>query len=199
MGSPQEAPTPLSAGQAAASALSMCACMEGWVELLGGVLLCSESVATDGYCEQAAHASTTLGLATSDSGTLHAISSIHRCGTGGAEPSSTVWASICSIFLFLATSRGEDAGSAPYALTDARNIRVANVCSETQVITLRGVPGKGALEGYQAPLKFVVLLPDGRWQVVAVPSLDLKVGTAEDLQAWVASLVQWPANQFVAI
>lgn len=192
------APTPLSSGQPG-GALSVCSCMEGWVELLNGVLLCAESAASDGSCEQVAHSSTTQGLAFGGGSSPITLSSGPASGNHSAEPSSTVWASMCSIFLFFATSRGDDASSAPYALVDARNIRVAHVCSEKQVITLQGVPGKGAPEGYQAPLTCVVLLPDGRWQEVALPSLDLKVRTAEDLQAWVASLVQWPANQFVAI
>lgn len=179
------------------SALSVCATAEGWVQLLGGALPCPEGSAR-GTCEHTASAGLMQGLAaTATAGGGSGAVSLKGAAQGEVE--GAVWASLCSIFLLFATSPGPDVSGAPYALTDARHIRVADVVGETRVITLQGLPGKGAVEKQEAPITFVVLLSDGRWQEVTLPKLELKVATTEELQAWVAQLVQWPSNTHLSV
>jgi len=196
--------------------LSVCASAEGWVHLLDGVLQCPEIAAREGTCERTAMAGFAQDLALPNY-RGHGSADLNSAAPGGVGPvdapaaasaaaatmgvaamDGAVWASLCCIFLFFAGAPGSTPSSAPYTFTDARNIRVANVNSETCVITLQGVPGKGAPEGQQAPLVFVMLLSDGRWQEVQLPKLDIKVGNSEELQFWVSNLVQWPANQHVS-
>lgn len=189
-----------------AGALSVCATLEGWVEILDSTLAGPEASARDGTCgEHTASAGLAQGLGSGRSGMLQAAFASATGGAGGnkgtvaAGVGGRVWASLCSIFLLFATSPGDDAGNAPYVLTDARHLRVAHVSTETLGITLQGVPGKNTPDKLEIPITFVLLLADGRWREVRVTKLDLKVETAEELQSWVSNLVQLPANQFIAI
>merc|ERR1712176_839180 len=173
--------------------LSACAVFEGWVELPGSVLLSPESAER----EQTAFVGVgPQGLPSGGNSSLFQAFSTLSLGEKdySSEDAGPVWASICSICLFFAASPLEEIGSAPYVLTDARNIKVANVCSKTNTITLQGLPNSGRVgEGNgktaSAPIKFVVLLSDGRWREVVLESLDMKVKSAEDLHGWVSNLV----------
>merc|ERR1719356_1795069 len=99
---------------------------------------------------------------------------------GGTLPPGDdfVWASLCDVFLFFSVTASADASGAPYALVDARRMRITNVAPEARVLTLGGLPPRGVDEDLDAfigdpmpfedqahnyPITVVLLLHDGRW------------------------------------
>merc|ERR1712113_1241774 len=54
---------------------------------------------------------------------------------GAAPGPGFIWASLCSVFLFFSAHPAANTTGAPYALLDARQLRITNVASDTHVIS----------------------------------------------------------------
>lgn len=173
-------------GRRPAGALSMCASVEGCVQLLGNL---PELAEANSSCEHTGYLGLAPGLTSEGVGITQFVpplfaSGHKRCGNGA---DGIVWASLCSICLLFFTWRGEEVDNAPYALTDARSLCVAEVCAKRRVITLRAAAATGE-PAQEASITCVVLLPDGRWHTTFMKALDLKVQTGEELLSWVSHL-----------
>merc|ERR1711920_787632 len=81
---------------------------------------------------------------------------------GAAPGPGFIWASLCSVFLFFSAHPAANTTGAPYALLDARQLRITNVASDTHVISCAGVSLDGGID--EIPIDVVLLLPDGRWR-----------------------------------
>jgi hypothetical protein len=81
----------------------------------------------------------------------------------------------------------------PHALVDARRLRLASLSIETRTVTFAGVRTNDPDRG-DVPVSLILLLPDGRWQELSLPKLELRFATLEETHMWVAKLKQWVSN-----
>lgn len=123
-------------------------------------------------------------------------------GTGSLRRDDFAWLSIVYTLLFFTSSPQT---GAPYAFVDLRKICVANVDENTQILTLVGAPepdeGDAAeagnstastsdrpsvrsQEAASTPVAIVLLLPDGRWQELSLPKLELRLPSSSGLTMW---------------
>eukprot|EP00931_Biecheleriopsis_adriatica_P042299 TRINITY_DN24112_c0_g2_i2.p1 TRINITY_DN24112_c0_g2~~TRINITY_DN24112_c0_g2_i2.p1 ORF type:complete len:715 (-),score=153.46 TRINITY_DN24112_c0_g2_i2:99-2204(-) len=116
------------------------------------------------------------------------------------------WLSIVYTLLFFSA---QPQTGAPYAFIELRKICVSNVDEGAQILTLVGAPeqeegdggtqdfggsagaerssGTGSSErinGAGTPVTIVLLLPDGRWQELSLPKLELRLPSASGLTMW---------------
>mmetsp|Transcript_29872 Transcript_29872/g.81997 ORF Transcript_29872/g.81997 Transcript_29872/m.81997 type:complete len:631 (-) Transcript_29872:87-1979(-) len=150
------------------SVLAACALVEGWIELPDH----HETLAKSKY------AFTCWGEMASSR-----ERPVKPCAPCSNKQDSCMWVSLCSIFLLFA-SHPED--EVPHSLIDVRRIHVAAVAWEALAITLEGVP----FEEKPSPIVVVRLLPDGRFQQMILPRLEMKFQAHDDLYKWVTCLNQ---------
>jgi hypothetical protein len=113
--------------------------------------------------------------------------------------------SICYTLLFFSASPGT---GAPYAFVELQRVSISNIQTENRILTLTGVPepeehdadlaAAGGINHANAspadsiksgsPVVIVLLLPDGRWQELSLPKLDLKIQSTAELEMWTAHL-----------
>jgi len=137
-------------------------------------------------------------------GAGHAPSAMAEATPSGARRDDFAWLSICYTLLFFSAS---PSNGAPYAFVELSRVRIAHIQNDARIITLvgiadpddvdadlaaaGGVPG-GASAAEAAVhagkgnthITIVLLLPDGRWQELPLPSLDLRVPTDSELGMW---------------
>jgi hypothetical protein len=147
----------------------------------------------------------------------------------GSEAQGPVWASLCCMFIFFssrgsdsATARRSTASrplmeenretlagsgpvpdlgvsspvAPPHALVDARRLRVLHVAQDTRTVTFAGANGSDEVD---KPVSLVLLLPDGRWQELSLPWLELRFPTLEETHTWITKLKQWSNASTTAI
>mmetsp|Transcript_73575 Transcript_73575/g.238085 ORF Transcript_73575/g.238085 Transcript_73575/m.238085 type:complete len:812 (-) Transcript_73575:282-2717(-) len=128
-------------------------------------------------------------------------------GSGGLKREDHAWLSLCYTLLFFSATPQM---GFPYAFVELRRVAVASLNEESRVLTLVGASepeescetgladaggdGAGGLSntcreggmstGQPMPVNIVLLLPDGRWQEMSLPKLELCVPSREDLQMW---------------
>lgn len=186
-------------------ALAQCAQVQGWVQLLEGAPPCPEAMGGlansregcertsmscwAGSLQAASAASEALSTEPKAASPLFQSSAWAAPQPSVPPPEEQVWASLCHVFLFFAAAPGGSTSAAPYAMTDARQLKVSQVDSASRTLTLQGVGGKDLGQGRDPPLLFAVLLSDGRWLEVKVKRVVLKVEKDEELPLWVAKLV----------
>jgi len=131
----------------------------------------------------------------------------------GPRRDDFTWLSVCYTLLFFSAS---PTNGSPYAFVELQRTQVTNVLQDSRTIILTGVPdpedqdgdltaagGGGptindaggtvngpnstAFKGGTA-VTIVLLLPDGRWQELSLPKLELRVPTASELEMWSAHL-----------
>jgi len=128
----------------------------------------------------------------------------------GPRRDDFTWLSICYTLLFFSAS---PVTGSPYAFVELQRVAVSGIQQENRIITLTGVAekedtedlaaagptinstgegassisGQGVGKG-GAAVVIVLLLPDGRWQELSLPKLDLRIPTAGELDMWVAHL-----------
>jgi len=132
---------------------------------------------------------------------------------GGSTPSlfgprrdDHAWVSLCYTLLFFSVTSH---GSVPYAFVELPKVVLASVDEGNRVLTLVGAPEVDGDEGGDCvaqsryldggggpscqgssspsaafPVSVVLLLPDGRWQELSLPKLDLHVPSGFELQGW---------------
>mmetsp|Transcript_26759 Transcript_26759/g.62407 ORF Transcript_26759/g.62407 Transcript_26759/m.62407 type:complete len:720 (-) Transcript_26759:90-2249(-) len=126
-----------------------------------------------------------------------------------AKRDDFAWMSLCYTLLFF--SAAPQTG-APYAFVELRKVCVANLDEEGNVLSLVGAPESEETDADLAaaggvatsetantsptskalvttPVTIVLLLPDGRWQELNLPKLELRVPTAAELGTWSTHLV----------
>eukprot|EP00929_Paragymnodinium_shiwhaense_P104798 TRINITY_DN6950_c0_g2_i2.p1 TRINITY_DN6950_c0_g2~~TRINITY_DN6950_c0_g2_i2.p1 ORF type:complete len:716 (+),score=135.94 TRINITY_DN6950_c0_g2_i2:104-2251(+) len=116
------------------------------------------------------------------------------------------WLSLCHSLLFFCA---DPAKGAPYAFLELQRVSVLSVQPEARVLTLVGAPEDDALDGDAAgqpaqlgadlhlggalrsitPITLVMLLPDGRWQELALNKLELRLPTMHELNMWSTHLI----------
>jgi len=129
--------------------------------------------------------------------------------SGPAKRDDHAWLSLCYTLLFFSASPGT---GVPYAFIELRKICVAALDEEQRILTLAGAPdleddpGDGvppaiSMHGASqsdvgascadassarstAPVSVVLLLPDGRWQELTLPKLELRLPGPVELQTW---------------
>lgn len=149
--------------------------------------------------------SSSAGLAGHNSYPAKSVGQPLEAGHAGPRRDDFTWLSICYTLLFFSAS--PIVGS-PYAFVELQRVTVASVAEDTRTLTLVGVAdneehdadlaaaggaareasdtsGKG---GGPPPVVIVLLLPDGRWQEINLPKLELRVPTASELEMWNAHL-----------
>jgi len=118
------------------------------------------------------------------------------------------WISLCFTLLFFSAS---PTTGAPYAFVDLRRTALAQVQTEARILTIIGTPepeeadvaaagagkvstnssagnGVGAGTDHGSKVVIVLLLPDGRWQELPLPKLELRVPSASELNFWSSHL-----------
>lgn len=121
---------------------------------------------------------------------------------GGGRREDFAWLSICYTLLFFSAS---PINGAPYAFVELQRVTVSSKQPDTLTISLVGAQeaedhdadlaaagGRSAtsesVKSASTPVVIVLLLPDGRWQELSLPKLDLRVQSAPELEMWVAHL-----------
>jgi len=131
--------------------------------------------------------------------------------TGGQESGpgprrdDCAWLSICYTLLFFSAS---PITGAPYAFVELQKVTVSNVQADTRILSLVGVAEPEdhdadlaaaggnhtktttptGVDKASTPVVIVLLLPDGRWQELNLPKLDLRVQSTAELEMWAAHL-----------
>lgn len=132
--------------------------------------------------------------------------------TPGPRRDDFAWISTCYSLLFFSAS---PAMGSPYAFIELQKVSIAAVNPETRVLTLVGAVeaedgdadlaaagGAGqaphdpatiaattvAPNAGKIPIAIVLLLPDGRWQELAIPKIELRVPTGAELDMWSSCL-----------
>jgi len=174
--------------------------MKGWLQVLGGVLPspAKANAASDGALGELTMSPVPVGSA--------AIASAFAQESGGDEvvvPFSgdgVTFATLSSIFLLFAVAPSTSrclkrpasaeaaAAAAPYAVVDARHLRVVDAAEAIHTLTLEGVALDG--EGCEAvsPISVTLLLPDARWKELKLRQLTLKAPSAQAMAEWRESL-----------
>jgi hypothetical protein len=137
-------------------------------------------------------------------------------GRGGVEafPSTGprrddfTWLSLCYTLLFFSPSPSQ---GAPYAFIELQRTVVHNVQPAARSLTLVGAPERDDLDDDLAkrspgltsdapgspttgarvhnPVSIVLLLPDGRWQELAIEKLELRLPSVNELNQWSTHLI----------
>lgn len=126
----------------------------------------------------------------------------------GAKMDDHAWLSLCYTLLFFSAPQM----GIPYAFLELKRIIVAALDEESRVMSLVGAPESDEADadvaaaggspanvskataafppasGRSMPISIVLLLPDGRWQEMNLPKLELRVATREELQLWTMHL-----------
>mmetsp|Transcript_48159 Transcript_48159/g.111557 ORF Transcript_48159/g.111557 Transcript_48159/m.111557 type:complete len:736 (-) Transcript_48159:121-2328(-) len=121
------------------SALRPDAAIEGWVQILGGDL---PRPGNDlDFCAGVPEASCRFEECGEGSGGLFgALSDELLPGDSELPSKGFKWASLCYVLLFFAVRPAVDAAGAPYAVVDARRIRIASIDSKVGVVRFAGLP-----------------------------------------------------------
>jgi hypothetical protein len=123
-------------------------------------------------------------------------------GGVGSRREDFAWLSICYTLLLFSAS---PIVGAPYAFVELQRVTVSNKQSDTLTISLEGAQdledhdadlaaaggrSSSTAEGktMSTPVVIVLLLPDGRWQELNLPKLDLRVQSAAEFEMWIAHL-----------
>jgi len=115
--------------------------------------------------------------------------------SGWSRPMGNVIASLCDPFLFFSSTTRGGGGKAPHLLLDRRTVKVSSASRQSFIITLVGVQPPDAP---QAPsISVVFLLPDGRWHLVSLAKLDIKVRGLKELNIWSERLSSVPGSSEV--
>jgi len=184
---------------ASSSALAPAASMEGWVQLLNGEIIYPSSK-IDLYASVPEACCRFEGSGLHDSVLEDPV--CVDCPESQALDRGFVWVSLCYVLLLFSVRPASDAASAPYAVVDARRVRIMNVDAKTLVVTFVGQAsrsedtreGAGNTETEPIPVTVVILLPDGRWREMNLPKLEMKFPRLEDMHAWVAKLIRGPLS-----
>jgi len=132
-----------------------------------------------------------------------------------ANGKDKVWISLCGLILIFSTSPSSN--DVPFAFVHLRRVQLAK--AESLNLLLVGEPegrradGEVANDGLESattsaraevetsvPVVMVFLLPDGRWQEIALPHLDMQVPSADLLEQWseqLRAVCATPAQQCV--
>lgn len=135
---------------------------------------------------------------------------MHQEAVPGPRRDDFAWLSTCYSLLFFSAS---PAMGSPYAFIELQKVSVTAVSQESRVLTLVGATepeDKGAdlaaaggaaasdpattaatttaPDASKVPIAIVLLLPDGRWQELSVPKLELRMPTSAELEMWVSCL-----------
>ncbi|CAE7033203.1 unnamed protein product [Symbiodinium natans] len=124
-------------------------------------------------------------------------------GTRMVKRDDFAWLSVVYTLLFFAA---HPQTGAPYAFIELRKVNISQMDEGNQELTLVGVadpedhepdyvtggaaPSRRSRDrsseagGGSAPVGIVLLLPDGRWQELSMPKLDLRFPSAESLKMW---------------
>jgi len=124
-------------------------------------------------------------------------------GTASSAPrrDDYVWLSLACTLLFFSAA---PATGAPFAFVQLQKVCISRVQAETNTLCLAGIPEQDdadadlaaaggtshagsdahALSGTQVTITIVLLLPDGRWQELSLPKLELCFATSAELKMW---------------
>jgi len=181
------------------SALSSCAQVEGWVQLIGcGPPLVGSPSSGRGLVEECQSHSAVAPPDSAESFGAADVLPIQTC----------VWASLCSIMLLFSSSppgsppvgcreprSSELQVTSPHAMLDVRQLQILQVHAEKRTLLLGGASSEKSGEGWrgstrEAPklVNTVLLLQDGRWQEWSIPPLEIKVQTDEEFNTWMSLL-----------
>lgn len=134
-------------------------------------------------------------------GTIHTAAAQRR--------DDQAWLSLCYTLLFFSAS---PQFGVPYAFIELRKVCVAAVDEEAHVLAIVGAPEPEECDGDTAaagigppldstacndpsgtkgstPINIVLLLPDGRWQELSLPRLELRLPSSVDLATWSTHLI----------
>ncbi|CAJ1329925.1 unnamed protein product [Effrenium voratum] len=192
-------PGEVAAERPTAPLLAPFAAAEGWAQIVGGGFP-KPSGAAGVQTVTYSHVSSIFSEVT------HGNSGIVRSPLAGTElktaeaipPSRMVkrddfaWLSVVYTLLFFAA---HPQTGAPYAFIELRRVNIAHTDEGNQELTLVGVPDpedpepdfagqRPRAEPGASPVGIVLLLPDGRWQELSMPKLDLRFPSAESLRMW---------------
>jgi len=128
----------------------------------------------------------------------------------GPRRDDFTWLSLCYTLLFFSTSPTQ---GAPYAFIELQRTLVHNVQPAARSLTLVGASERDDLDGdssapagrplagdaagspsaaaarMHSPVSIVLLLPDGRWQELAIEKLELRLPTVNELNQWSTHLI----------
>lgn len=118
-------------------------------------------------------------------------------GTGSLQlkRDDFAWLSIVHMLLFFTANPNS---GAPYAFIELRKVCISSIDEGAQILILVGAPedteaefsasGGGAParspQANATPVGIVLLLPDGRWQELSLPKLELRFPSAQGLAMW---------------
>mmetsp|Transcript_99362 Transcript_99362/g.206976 ORF Transcript_99362/g.206976 Transcript_99362/m.206976 type:complete len:755 (-) Transcript_99362:277-2541(-) len=141
------------------------------------------------------HGSQMMGAGENGNGSMHSVATGLPATTGKLDDHA--WLSLCCTLLFFSAPQM----GVPYAFLELKRALVSALDEESRVMTVVGAPeaeddldsaaGPVAFplpSGRTVPVSIVLLLPDGRWQEMSLPKLDLRLATSEDLQKWTMHL-----------
>jgi len=126
----------------------------------------------------------------------------------GPRRDDFTWLSICYTLLFFSAS---PMTGSPYAFVELQRVSISSVQQENRILTLTGNPeaeeqdadlaaaggGGPTINGESTPhggskggtpVTIVLLLPDGRWQELNLPKLELRIPTSSELDMWTTHL-----------
>jgi len=124
----------------------------------------------------------------------------------GPRREDFTWLSICYTLLLFSAS---PLTGSPYAFVELQRVSIASVQPVNRTLTLHGVPdaedqdsdlaaagggasvhiaGEASNNKATTPVVIVLLLPDGRWQELSLPKLELRIPTLGELETWNAHL-----------
>lgn len=117
-------------------------------------------------------------------------------GNGSLKRDDFAWLSIVHMLLFFTASPNN---GAPYAFIELRKVCISSIDEGAQILILVGAPEEDAEADFSAagggtparssqanatPVGIVLLLPDGRWQELSLPKLELRFPSAQGLAMW---------------
>lgn len=124
---------------------------------------------------------------------------------GPPKRDDATWLSLCYTLLFFSV---DPKLNVPYAFLELKKVSVVALDEENRVLTIVGAtepdepgadaaatggvsdsPPSAADRASAAPVCIVLLLPDGRWQELSLPKLELKLPSGAELQKWSTHLV----------
>lgn len=189
------------------------ASIEGWTEIVGGVFPRPTGLAGVQKEAYKRTSNIFSEVTNSDAGASpFTLAGDNPSGTKVISPNMALqpqmrkddcaWLTLCCSLLFFSTS---PLASTPYAFVELQQVGIANIDTVSHGFTLvrasdkeekaggiatplgvstittveKAAPGSG-----QKPMVIVLLLPDGRWQELSLPKLQLRMRSAAEMEKW---------------
>jgi len=169
--------------------MGKCAAHESWAQVLGN----SIPLSTGDMASHYALSEATCRFADGGGGRVKVSVDSARSQTASGAPGSLadgfVWATLCASLLLL-SSRPT---APPHTLMDIKRTHLFIPAHDSKTLSFTGLAAEdtSSVEEKPSPVAMVVLLPDGRWQELRFPKLEIVLETEEVAQKWLKLAGVW--------